>query len=113
VSHTANYAPVTKGLARFEECGRSCPFDHDTIAKLQADARALWAVRVLDRWTRYEGAQTGRWYVVQCCVVVLHAVSRVNPATGSERYFDGPTPDAARIAAAEALVAEDPSLDVS
>ncbi len=77
--------------------------------KVQADARALWAVRVLDNEARQRGIDEGPyrphwtgdgWEIVawsgELCDRIL------------ERHA---TPDAARIAAATALVAADPSLD--
>ncbi len=81
----------------------------ETYAAIRAALRALWAVRVLDRWalsskrrnvpapSRYKGAPssvTAEWFCA--------------PTPGTCGF--GPTPDAARIAAAEALVADDPTL---
>ena len=85
------------------------------IAKLEADARALWAVRVLDRWAaesrgyhRVRGNWNASLYAVRgegSCGCQLMSEE------GHEgRTFLGSDQDAARIAAAEALVAEDPSL---
>lgn len=77
------------------------------VAERNELAKALWAVRVLDRWSKYDGPQRGQWYVCQLGVCALHKQPQdIHPP----RFFEGPTPDAARIAAAEALVAEDPTL---
>jgi len=82
-------------------------------AKVEADARALWAVRVLDRkqdqliaehganspraeWPQVIAASSGRFTVVWW------------GSQFSIPYLD--TRDAARIVAAEALVAADPTL---
>lgn len=67
----------------------------------QADARALWAVRVLDALAgRSDGRSWRTTHNGQSCECMFPGhVAR-----------SGPTPDAARIAAAEALVEEDPSL---
>lgn len=67
------------------------------ILMVREMARRDWALRVLDAWTRYNGPQTGRWYVVQTNVVALHQQPQdVTPP----RFIDGATPDAARHAAA-------------
>lgn len=86
----------------------------DAHEKKQADARALWAVRVLD--ARLAGMPDGCGWEVSKCSVGYY----VEFTDGTRAALDGPwdrtlevdcmTPDAARIAAAEALVAEDPSL---
>jgi hypothetical protein len=78
----------------------------DTVGKLEADARALWAVRVLDAWA----SKPGLCWKLECS----HGSYRVThwSAYDSEHGLlgGGPTPDSARIAAAKALMAEDPSL---
>jgi hypothetical protein len=83
-------------------------------AKLEADARALWAVRVLDALL----ARNSRATNCAHCTLTNNPVSGLwslvvvrypNLAQRGMRY-SGPTADAARIAAAEALVVEDPSL---
>lgn len=79
----------------------------DAHEKKQADARALWAVRVLDRaevkpyGCRYSWAWADGGAVVSLLVTY---------PSGRGRAFEGAARMAARIAAAEALVAEDPSL---
>jgi hypothetical protein len=86
--------------------------------QLEADARALKAVRVLDAWA---GECRGYYRVRGNWEASLHAVRGVpsDPSVGCQlmseeghegRTFLGATADAARIAAAEALLAEDPSL---
>lgn len=80
------------------------------LLRVEADARSLWAVRVLDRWA--ELTRSLNWASwpdcgpngYGCCVTFIDDTTR--------DYY-GPTPDAARTAAAEALVAEDASLAVS
>jgi hypothetical protein len=59
-----------------------------------------WSVRVLDAWTHY-----GRWWLQQLALVQL-----VTTRDGKEttQNFEGDTPDAARLAAAEAVF---PTLD--
>ena len=64
-------------------------------------------VAVLDGWAQYRGpaGRGGQWYVVQDTVCVLHVLP---PGAESElppHYFDGPTPDMARAAAARAIEA--------
>lgn len=81
-----------------EEIRRLC-------SALEADARALWAVRVLDAWaeqapdypfmtTRGEPDEAERW----CCWR-----ESADCEGEVQCYFYAPTPDAARIAAATAL----------
>jgi hypothetical protein len=83
---------------------RMVRLEREREAKLEADARALWAVRVLDAWqVRYPDNHAFATYIA------AHGDWRC----GSHSYYqsgNGKTPDAARIAAAEALVAEDPTL---
>lgn len=67
---------------------------------------ALWAVRVLDAWAKYNGPQTGCWYVTQGSMVALHR--QAFGKTVPPQYIDGDTPDAARLAAAEAVWPELP-----
>jgi hypothetical protein len=86
-------------------------------AKQAADARALWAVRVLDAWAsrdderyvsfgpQYGGPSPGNLGGHYCSL----RRNDHRDAELREGYF-GTTPDAARLAAAEALVAADPSL---
>lgn len=77
------------------------------LSYLEEDLRALWAVRVLDRWA-------ARGQVPFSTLPNTGTATRDRGAWESfscERMYFGPTPDAARIAAAEALVAEDPTLD--
>ncbi len=68
----------------------------DELEQLRADARALWSVRVLDAWAREQHTH--------------HAIEpdeggwRVFSLAGGHRCFgSGPTPDAARLAAALAV----------
>jgi hypothetical protein len=114
MAKTCNYDPVTRGLTRFQECGMGCPFDSETIRKLEADARALWAVRVLDR--QLGKLPSGSSYELNieldgCWIMFrdLHGDSLDGPWDKALKV-DHPHPDAARIAAADELVAEDPSL---
>jgi len=73
----------------------------------QAGARALWAVRVLDAYTRKHAYPFGENdHTVKCSGT--GDVWRV--LLGSWEFPAASTPDGARIAAAEALVEEDPSL---
>lgn len=83
------------------------------LAKLEADARALWAVRVLDAWAcKHEHVKVGR------NIAMWEMVRLTGPTEWAVRLYEGkwvyhhkgPTPDAARIAAADALLAEDQSL---
>lgn len=71
-------------------------------------ARALWAVRVLDRWRRLPGSRAwtchGNDSVGFGCTVTI--------PLRDDTTYRGSTEDAARIAAAEALVAADESLGV-
>ncbi len=71
------------------------------------EARALWAVRVLDAHARKE--QLDSPYVPEW--VGDQYKLDVEDRHGPEWLFFAPTPDAARIAAATALVAADPTLD--
>ena len=90
---------------------------HAAYDRLAVDARALWAVRVLDAWSDRNPGElsptTGK-RPLRPDVEESGAVHRVAGEycvwIGSATYW-GPTPDAARIAAAEALIAADPSLD--
>ena len=85
--------------------------------KVKSDARALWAVRVLDAWTadreRDEGPESashtterptnpnnGQW------ITVLFSGYEGDEDT---RRFYGPAPDAARLAAARAVCHEIPA----
>jgi hypothetical protein len=98
----------SEAMSECPTCGE--PFDdpadmRHVVTKLEADARAIWAVRVLD-------ARGLRW---QC--VDYHGPYAVDPSkryrceVGTQAAYEAETPDAARIAAAEALVAADPSLE--
>jgi hypothetical protein len=104
------------------------------LARFEADARALWAVRVLDAWAERRASRADAGYpehwscfpwgdlqtacgerrVRDCvcgdCESLRIQTFRVTLSGDGGQIFDGPTPDAARIAAADALVAEDPSL---
>lgn len=75
---------------------------------VKADARALWAVMVLDAWAKKHMRRAPS----PCFMGASWALSvPIRVPGGSEtRTFHGGDADAARIAAAEALVAEDPSL---
>ncbi len=74
----------------------------------QADARALWAVRMLDEWAESRAA----WYTVTPDYMGEWRCTTYpdGEVPGAKHYF-GQTPDAARIAAAEALVVAHPELD--
>ncbi len=82
------------------------PADTDVsgIVHVFKHARALWAVRVLDRWAERDKGKPGAEYP--------------QPYEAENGWFFllrgrrlwGATLDVARIAAAEALVAEDPTL---
>ena len=84
------------------------------LLRLKADARALWAVRVLDAWARHNLCDPPH--------AERHLDGpRDNPVRFGVEYVDkngyhvssrAGNEDAARIAAAEALIAEDPSLGV-
>jgi hypothetical protein len=78
----------------------------DRAKRLEADARALRAVRVLDRWAGRDPALN--WIVNGSGWVSCRLID--NNGGTHDRFFNGPDADAARIAAAEALEAEDPSL---
>lgn len=92
--------------------------------KEMADARALWAVRVLDAHCRKVNGYTQRLPLDTITHKVRPALNALEPAfvcqtvRASNGYVvsqpggGGATEDAARIAAAEALVAADPSLGV-
>ena len=87
------------------------------LAVLEADARALWAVRVLDAWRK---ALHGRrveesTHSDTCSLCELWDNEQGFGVTEFglrvQEAHTGADPDAARIAAATALVAADPSLD--
>lgn len=81
------------------------------VAKIEADARALKAVRVLDAWAATK--RGNRWQLKNYSDDVAPAYWVVNAYDDeyeSECEWAGPAPDAARIAAADALLANDPSL---
>lgn len=66
------------------------------------NALALWAVRVLDAWALASATKKYRaWWE---CDPDQNECDLVYP--GGRKSFDGPTPDAARLAAAEALAPE-------
>lgn len=105
-------------------CG-DCDGDHDNPAcpafntnqagkrykeKAKADARGLWAVRVLDAW---QAANPDAHAFATCYLRDLPIPARKWKCVSFSHpgMFFGPDPDAARIAAATALVAADPSLD--
>lgn len=71
-----------------------CPEESAALAELRADALALWAVRVLD--------VHGDWRLIASEPVSV----RVYRGSLKTLIFWGATPDAARIAAAEALAPE-------
>jgi hypothetical protein len=79
----------------------------------KADDRALWAVKVLDKWAK---AGPGMREVRTFCSVNQRAATHLYEYGAKSAYHYSPLPgtvydpDAARIAAAEALVAEDPTL---
>jgi hypothetical protein len=90
------------------------PDDHPDVlrardAKLEADARALWAVRVLDAWAMRVS--------MRAIHVEHYGAAGAHPGWSCRLWLWGSrpdvhcfaaAPDAARIAAAEALVAEHP-----
>ena len=73
----------------------------------EAGARALWAVRVLDAWCARDDA---RYIVFGLQWSGKSYYCSLRSAAMDKGTFRAPTPDAARIAAAEALLKEDPSL---
>lgn len=79
-----------------------------TVARLRAllakDARALWAIRVLDAWAAPEtlGGTRSR---AERHNRRAHEVTLLEGYEEAGRY-EGPTPDAARLAAADALATE-------
>lgn len=75
--------------------------------RLEADAQAMWAVRVLDAYARRE--QLDAPYV-PVWVGDRYKLD-VEDRHGPEWLFFGDSPDAARIAAATALVTAEPLLD--
>lgn len=81
--------------------------DAIALEKDRADARALKAVRVLDAWAAKHASPLG---------VNSHDIGcsgngeRWAVFIGERKFEHAGSPDAARIAAAEALLAEDPSL---
>ncbi len=77
-----------------------------SVAEIEADARALWAVRVLDAYTVKMPAGYSPPVAMPAELLGQGWVVFVE----ADPWF-GDTPDAARIAAATALVAADPSLD--
>lgn len=85
---------------------RTARVDSDALL---ADARALWAVRVLDAWGRVEscvrvGMNDGP--ALDCWYVLLEYDS---PRRPNLKRFTGETPDAARLAAADAVFPELPA----
>jgi hypothetical protein len=66
----------------------------------ESDARALWAVRVLDAWSKWRGYQ---W-----TINTSRPTTECQLHMPSVRFFDGPSPDAAREAAALAVWPELP-----
>jgi hypothetical protein len=99
LSRVTGYAPTNCGVNPCSSCDRN----REAVAKLEADARAIWAVRVLDAWKRASRvtnvvkefeASNGTVY----CVVYGLAETA--------RCFEGLSDfDAARLAAAEAVFA--------
>jgi hypothetical protein len=78
------------------------------------DARALWAVRVLDRWAGLDPkpivGRSCRGYSIDRLTRPKQWRCRIMGLRPALREYLAATPDASRIAAAEALVAEDPTL---
>ncbi len=74
-------------------------------AQREADDRALWAVRVLDRWS--DKHLTSDAYSTRKRPGERHGCMSRSHA---KKYW-GDSYDAARIAAAEAMVAQDPTLE--
>ncbi len=74
------------------------------VEQIEADARALWAVRVLDRWALWRNGSwccfpdSGRWTCSATATFIVGERASNETATGS------------RVAAAEALVAGDSTL---
>ncbi len=79
----------------------------ETLAKLRADARALWAVRVLDAWQQENvmRAEPFRCYAPFDMEVdaPLNWLCTANADDGVSRRFLALTPDAARLSAALAV----------
>jgi hypothetical protein len=74
----------------------------DNLAERLSDACALWAVRVLDAWA----ADRRRAVCWSCAISRFTAgehVVHVDGGIRGESYHYGPTPDAARLAAAQAV----------
>jgi hypothetical protein len=112
-----HYVLSTDGAAAWPagvETGRICgPLTNERVPRygLVGELReALWAVRVLDAWAERHIRRAPspvclvdeRWSV---------AVPIRVPGGSETRAFYASKPDAARIAAAKALVAEDPTLE--
>jgi hypothetical protein len=97
-------------LHELHPCAQYCIYElTERIAKLEADARALWAVRVLDRWAERSRFKRYTCSRADTAPYLCQRFWMVGDEKRVAQHF-APTPDAARIAAAEALVAEDPSL---
>jgi len=76
-----------------------------------AESRERWAVRVLDAWEAADEQHYHHsWASSGGCVLLWTPKYQHTARTQEKRKYGGPTPDAARIAAAEALYAEDPTL---
>jgi hypothetical protein len=107
---------VDEVVARLEGLGQHAAAKvlRDTVLKQQADARALWAVRVLDAAstdtrafrTRPTGATPGDQFEPFITAEVLW--SDVRGLWLSRGAWEGQSADAARLAAAEAVF---PTLD--
>jgi hypothetical protein len=100
-----------------DERGQPSAYENKQAAELvrvanlwRQHGRALWAVRVLDRWAEKTGETAshdtcrkpiGTWWCT---------VWQGYEGDDDAQHYKADSADAARIAAAEALVAEDPTL---
>ena len=76
--------------------------EHTT--KLEADARALWAVRVLDAWSQDAGPVDSRYWSSNAHPESdLHCYCDTEGTDWTRIVRRGPTQDAARLAAARAV----------
>ena len=92
-----------------------CKAHYDTLLMRPSDARALWAVRVLDAWAERKPALAFTTEFFGCAATGVpseddHSEDWACVARNSSalRYL-GSTPDAARLAAADAVFPELPS----
>jgi hypothetical protein len=107
---TANYYNETCELVAScePEPGRYlCP----VCWQLEADARALWAVRVLDAWADQPSArwQMKHYYDSRLRTGVFYLCHRSRAEDQFEAEHRGESADAARLAAAEAVFPELPA----